>query len=636
MRRSTKVTLFLGVSALVGQSLLGCAGVRPGAEMATRHEMAALPGSAEAPSRHDLEATLRDEGVVSPRALDFYILSAFSAGPDSSLLWSSFRSMLAASALYQSDTARAHLERHVALSELLYKDAPGPEAGLDVRASHALRWWMEQENAPAAAVNERLVAHLERVAFARERYPTRVSATGLDARGETWVRFGQPSRTRKVRFNEADLLLSYLREGLQVRQADFPDNEIWLYDQLGPSGLFLFVEGPRNSGYYHGSVNDLLPRQLRNRGVSGSARGGEFAFAALRTLRYIFSQLAMYHPSYSSRYDTVSQYVGWQEERAFVQRSGIRQQAPVAGYDAMTQTLDSVLRRNEREDERLGSRRDAGLPDEVSDIDPAVLPVNLRALRWLTPQGTTTVQLYWSLELEGLASCIRDGRYVPALKRSRLVSYSPRFGRDTVVLDSTTAAAPWDNLFRFRFLLDGPIEQLALQVDGVGDEAPDRYVGSCTGIARTGSLAPLDPRVAGVELSDLLPFRVDDVIETREHFAASGFSIADLEPYVRPNLDAASALGVYFEVYTLTDLTDDYLIEYQITKRTPGGILQRGRTRTSLFHARRAVVDQRLPAAFLIDSAEWRGAREIDIIVTVTNLVTGAEISRTLPFKIDG
>jgi hypothetical protein len=634
MRRPLKTLSLLGAAALLAQSLIGCSGSRPGSEVSARHTLAALAPGEDLPALNVVEADLRSGDVVSPRQLDIYIAQAFSPSPDSSLLWSSFRKMLAGHEHYQTDTARAHLERHLALSELLYRDAPGRDAGLRARAEHALRWWMDQETAPASGVNERLVSHLERVTYAWKHYPSVTAASGLDARGETLVRYGTPSRTRSVNFNEADLLQSYMRQGLQIRQADFPANEFWVYDRLGTTGMFLFVEGARGTGYLHGSVNDLLPRQLKNRGVTGSARGPDFAFAALRTLRYIYSQLALFHPSYSSRFDIVSGYVSAQEERAFSQRAAGRQQSVGVGYDAITQTLQTVLTRNDSEDERLEARRAAALPTEYARVDRPVMPIGMRAIRQLTSPGTTRVRVYWSLEANSFAACVRETGAVPEYKRSRLVSYSPGYGVDTVVIDSTTAAAPWDHLYRYDFELGAPIELLALQIDGTTGDRGESFIGSCAGVVRSDPFAPLDLRSTGVEISDLLPFYVDDVVQTREEFARSGFSVDDLRPYLPSDLSGRSGLGIFFEVYALTDLDDTYMIEYEIVKRSRAGILRRGKTRASIYQARQAVVDRRLPAAFLIDQAEWRDADEIDVVVTVTNLDTGAAVERTLSFSV--
>jgi hypothetical protein len=94
------------------------------------------------------------------------------------------------------------------------------------------------------------------------------------------------------------------------------------------------------------------------------------------------------------------------------------------------------------------------------------------------------------------------------------------------------------------------------------------------------------------------------------------------------------ALGIYFEVYALTDLDDAYMLEYQIVKRERGTLLRRSRPRTAIYQARQAVVGRRLPAAFLIDQAEWEGAETFEVIVTATNLETGASVERALAFTV--
>jgi GWxTD domain-containing protein len=310
MRYAPPIGLAAALAVAVLLLLPGCLSARPGTEEAARYRLAASTSEAEAAlTTEQIEVALREGDPVSPRLLDLYIERALPEAPDAPLLWEAYRRMLVSVDRYEGDTAHVHLERHLVLAELLYTDAPPREAGLRARAARALRWWTESEAAPASGENERLVAHLERVAKARQHYPSPTSTSGLDDRGETLVRYGEPSRSRRVDFNEADLLRSFMRDGIPVRSTDFPANEFWIYDQFGYSGNFLFVRRGQGEAFSHGTVNDLLPRQFRTRGVTGSVRSASFANAALRTLRYIFSQLALFHPVYSSRYDSIAEYV---------------------------------------------------------------------------------------------------------------------------------------------------------------------------------------------------------------------------------------------------------------------------------------------------------------------------------------
>lgn len=567
---------------------------------------------------------------VPARLVDAYLRGVRTARLDSALVWEAYRRFLGDAARYTEENDRRVLRQHLALTELLYGDAPA-EADLGARAAHALAWWVDQHPAPTLAYHERLMTHLRRVAVARERYPSPRSESGLDARGETYVRYGRPDRVRSVAFNEAELQRTFLRDGLPVRLNDFPENELWVYDGMGPTGLFLFVEGRRREGFELGTVNDLLPRQLRNRGSEGSVRGQAFALASLRALRYIFSQLSLFHPAYGPRFDTVAGYVNWQEERAISQRAG-RPQTAVASYGSLWQAQEAALARNDREDRRLAERRKAELPEQHAEVDRARLPVALHLVRRLDPNGTTRVGAYWQVTVpERLRQCERYTGVVAPPGRARLVAYGDGFRTDSTVAD-VPVEPRWDHPGRVYFALQAPVQGVALQVDGWTGP----YRGVCTGVARTGPLAPLDPRAKGFEVSDLLPFVVTDLVDASAALASADFSADDVTPFLQTTLGQQHGLGVYFEVYAPYDLEANYVLEYEVTGRARGGLLRRPQTRTVLYQSRRALAEGRLPAALLIDRSEWEGADEVEIAVTVAHAETGATVRRTIAFATSG
>jgi GWxTD domain-containing protein len=629
----------LVVASLVGALFLGgCISSRSGAHE-TQARMISIPSADEVGDPAAVEATLRQgieeastagEMAVAPRVFDTYVVSALPEIDNDTLVWPAFRQMLGSAASYRDDTSRAHLRQHLALSELLYADARAPaDAEIASRAIQALEWWSQEQPAPATDEHERLATHLGRWAEARQKYPSRVSETGLDARGDTFVKYGAPTRVRAVNFADADLLRSYLRDGLPIRTSDFPDNEIWIYDHLGRSGVFLFVEGNTGEGYGLGSVNDLMPRQLRNRGVTGSARADVYASAALRTLRFAFSQLALYHTAYSSRFDTVSDQVNWQEERATINRLGGRHHGTVVGFDAPARLLENALSRNDREDRNLIARRTATLPSEYADVDRGQVAVAMRIIRRMEPDGRTRLHIFWRSDRDSYATCIRGSGEVPDDGRLRLVATGPGHRSQSIISDQSVGGLPWQSVVRDTVFLDETAVDLALQYDGLGE-----FSAVCSGVARWGELPLLDVRAEGVELSDLLPFELEDLLATRARLSTERFSDADFQPIVSNSLGSEEGLGVYFEVYTATDLDDAFILEYEINKTMPGGILRRSRSSQSIYQARQTAIDQRLSAAFLVDRAEWAEARDVEVVVRITNLETGGTAERTLKLAV--
>src|SRR5690554_2221992 len=96
---------FIGVIALL--SLAGCVSPR---ESSSGPDVLNL-GSDVQLSPSALRDSLRaGKSPVSPRLLDAYLSATSTQDFDSSLVWQSFRAMLAAGEAYSDDTSRAHLE----------------------------------------------------------------------------------------------------------------------------------------------------------------------------------------------------------------------------------------------------------------------------------------------------------------------------------------------------------------------------------------------------------------------------------------------------------------------------------------------------------------------------------------------
>ena len=99
-----------------------------------------------------------------------------------------------------------------------------------------LNFWRNKDPNPVTKVNERLVLHYQRLAYAREIYKED-GFTGYDDRGKIYVRYGEPDQ----RFTSARI------------EMNISDNESWVYNILGKTITFDFVQ----NGATYRLVDDL-------------------------------------------------------------------------------------------------------------------------------------------------------------------------------------------------------------------------------------------------------------------------------------------------------------------------------------------------------------------------------------------
>jgi len=96
-------------------------------------------------------------------------------------------------------------------------------------------------------------------------------------------------------------------------------------------------------------------------------------------------------------------------------------------------------------------------------------------------------------------------------------------------------------------------------------------------------------------------------------------------------------LLLYFEVYHLTYDADDqtrYTVEYEMTRRTDGGLLRKGNEDRISAATEYAGDSRTARETILLDLSELDAAGELDVTVRVTDEVTGRQVERTLPFTL--
>ena len=561
--------------------------------------------------------------------------------------------LLAAYGTPLTEGEAAVLERHVAQAELVV-----PERERASRRGAALaRWWSEQDPLPATPVNERLSEHLERVAFAEQQYAHR-GATGFDDRGAVYVRLGAPTIQDAVDFytprivQKINDLRRSMGNNLLISPGDFADNEFWLYDGSEPY-YYLFVRKSR--GFQIGETKDLIPLHLQGGVEQDTGRGGAKADILLEAFLAIYEQLAPYHLDFGMRYNRVDEYLGRVDEvkvayeqdfggeifysadkrsdnSAFLQQEGV----VFSGIDSPDIAVRRAIAEARREDEVARFRRDERVPPHVSQVLDALvqIPVAVRAARFLEPDGTTRTEVYWALNGD-------DGRDLDAFRQALFVDIharhlgpggEARYAQRLVIPDRLPGragvVAPQQGLV---VPATGGRYGLHLQWDLCTEDAAAVEGRACfrTAVARLDSLSALTSVPGRLEMSDLVP--VLDGPGLYEEPATS-------TPYPFGTLTPQTQLALLFEVYGLSYGADDetaFTIAYEVRKKREGRFLARDRTETAAVEIPTTSPTTTSREVLALDPANWAGADEVVIEVTVTDEATGRSVMRSLTFRVE-
>lgn len=152
-------------------------------------------------------------------------------------------------------------EEHERWQELLKKKSPQL-----VREMKA--FWVQKDVIPTTPVNERLLEHWQRIAYAREHFTKdKNTVYGTDDRGLVLVKYGSPDQTYSGKFGlDQQEIMRWLDDFLLRQEVqrfnNNPDFELWMYSNgsLQPATLFLFGKksGYGKFGLRYG-VEDFIP-----------------------------------------------------------------------------------------------------------------------------------------------------------------------------------------------------------------------------------------------------------------------------------------------------------------------------------------------------------------------------------------
>ncbi|PAP77859.1 hypothetical protein [Rubrivirga marina] len=540
-----------------------------------------------------------------------------------------YRALLAAADWALAPDDSAHVRRHLARLAPL-----APRLGLDGdlrtwptgTGADALRWWRAHDPAPATVPNERLREHLERGRLADAEYVSTRHPSGLDGRGRLLLRLGEPEWVRSP-YSLTLALASGAADGLFVRP------EIWGYPSVSDAAVYLFTRG--EGGMEEVSARELLPTGLQM-GPSLS-RSGETTMIA-RGLYDLLRPVAFTTPEYAQIWDRAARYL----DEVALASDGSRP----AGLPPDPYLVD--LLEVDRIDRELRRRRAAEVPLTLTRAagNAMGLAVDARPLRFRQPDGSTRVELVWTVPPDALTvspiewatlSSLTDADRVTGLDVT-LTTFDADyeavgFGRERLVLDDEAAGSG---------LAPRVLQVQPFPPDGslaLGVEARFGDVVARRAVVRADTLAPL--RIAGFEVSDILP-----VTLPAEQLAAdpNELALADYLPFAvtGSTLRRGDPLAVVFEVYGLSPGDDGlarYAVAYDVTTEGPrGGLI-------GLFGGRRerraasALTNEteagRVREAVAVDlSALLPGDDHVTLELRVTDEATGASVTRSLPLRI--
>ena len=538
------------------------------------------------------------------------------------------------------------IERQVAEGDLL--NAP-QDAKIRAGAGVLLvNWWRRQDPLPASPVNERLLEHMQRIQYAESQFTSSERPTGFDDRGEVYVLYGRPERELTIRFDEPEFTDKIYKFGMVINQSDFPANVFWRYGHISGSGHFLFLE--QDGQFRIAGATDLLPRPLRT-GFTQEKRGQRRAEMALATMWTIYRQLAAEDPVFLNRFSEVDNYISSHEEpgrvaarllgdsfrRAVLDQDDDTDLQPGGAELPASEVVQSSITSSKVEDTQLAYQREVLMPPTYTEVYRALplLPIALRAARFLDSDGTTRTELYWGPEPgamrrqdqgENFVLHMTSIKYGPSYNRRNVTTRSiqvadlPR-GRDAVIPAQQTTVRGGTGLYHVALQWD--LHRLIRNREDQLSTGQRLRVG----VLHVDSLTALNASGEVLEMSDLKPVFIWSAVEL----------IGDSEPYPYKQVGTDVPLGMYFEIYHLRYDEEDYTrysVTYQIARRAEGGRADRQRRAPTSVTTVHTGTQSNGHQEVLLDLTDWENAGLVEVRVTLRDLTARRSVTRSIEFEL--
>jgi GWxTD domain-containing protein len=548
--------------------------------------------------------------------------------------------------------------RHLSQASLIVpRDVAFLIERVDTTLSRVLvSWWRAQDPLPGSMLNERLAEHLARVGAARSRYADASSAMGFDARGEIYVRLGEPTHRRPITLDRIGGEL--LRPGVTVNLTDFPEAEFWVYHKVDRAAHYLFAK--RRGRYDHAEIQDLIPDVLKY-GLSSDPRGQLKSEMLLTTLQEIYRQITLAHQDFASIYAEIDNFAEdrpAESIRSQRQRVNFRRDPGGPTQSATPPHLfaQRTLVEGRAEDSQRRAYRDQVVPRQISTVLEAVdvMPVGVRVARFLGPNGQTYADVAWApypnglrlsdrniddLESKGFSQFDRFLVDVFAVSRSADFESNDLEQRRVVFEDIAMKSDTDVPVQTLRIKGSSPMFHVGIQWDQyLVLPNPDSLARPVKGppvkigVFRSDSLYALSADPARLEMSDLVPQFVSDPSELLSSRGTRGMA-----PYPFDEITPESPLALVFEVYHLTLGRDDktrYAVEYEILRRRDRGIFRGDATDRTAVSTRYTGENRTSREYILVDLSDWAQVGEIMLTVRVKDEVSGQAVERSLPFTV--
>ena len=495
------------------------------------------------------------------------------------------------------------------------------------------RWWRGQDPVPATPQNERLVAHLSRVAYAETAFGYSLAIRGFDDRGEVYVRLGPPLAQASLDMIEASTARAFLEFGNDLIR--LPENVFWSYQHIDEATYYLFVF--REGRYQISTVQHLLPSTLRRGVIAESPEGRARATGLINILGDLYRQLSTMHVDYEKRSMEVDNF-----------RDGIVKGPKVTAF------AQQMLVQTRFEDDLTTRKRIDRTPRDYAPVvnEAQRLSVDVRFARFLDEDGSTHTEIYWGhrpgtlqfsrkqvqqLALGDAGSAYGSMVDFTAVQRSQEYEERGRSQRRYRVPGDATDAPMAVHALRLPRTTD--TLHLALQWDQyLFDDSDDEDFGAAhyvrTGVYRADTVAVLNNAPGRLEMSDLVPvFFAEDAAVLYQDEKEVALSMT---PYPFTRIIPEVELGFYFEIYHLTYGADDqthFSVEYEVI-RAQKRLLGSRQERTSA--QVRYTGNSRTAREFIaLDLSDVEGKGSLEVVVRVTDDTAQQQVERTISFMRD-
>ncbi len=521
------------------------------------------------------------------------------------------------------------------------------------------KYWLERDPRPTTEVNERLIEHWRRIAYARRHFTkNRSGAYGCDDRGTIYVKYGEPDRKMSGRFGTSSIANSELNiwapvilAGLQGGTRSYgrspfssgnmtlspdltknkivtlvkvfdpkPDYEVWAYDNLDTRKpcIFLFSrrDGVGRFGLVSG-VEDVYPKERRIF-TPTDLKNMPRDYIVYQLLYY--AELSTFDDFFYTRFRHITSVWNSMEDR--IRRGGVAYAFTESGF---INVLHSIEKTHDLNDKFNPVRKYAEPEKSGFETNFGSVAISAQSVRLLDGSNRPVVSI--------IAHCVIDMSGCHLL-RSGLVDEISDYNVTTTLITRDEDLSELNRFVKNRSGKDEILSFFTITHDQkfcnatIAVEAKDSIERVLSLGRRSFEISsPLDSSPDNLELSDLvIGFNLGGGLEAGEY----PFPVLPSDEFTRKD-----GFEFYVEIYHLMSDRSGlyrYEVEYGVTeiKRKRDRVIRRDRI--SMFYDR-VGRGERSSEFFGIDISRL-GPGEYELFVKVKDLVSGQSRTRKEIFRI--